>query len=95
MFLSFQLSWIRGYAANNSRALQRRRSSTTEYVQPMVLSSSRVTDDGANSRGNKNCQENGDQCHSDITENNNIKTIKFTASPYFDMQCGSQYNGLT
>ena len=28
-----QPSWIRGYASNNSRALQRRRSSVTEYVK--------------------------------------------------------------
>ena len=29
----FQASWIRGYAANNSRALMRRRSSDAAYVR--------------------------------------------------------------
>jgi hypothetical protein len=42
IFLIFQASWIRGYAANNSRALMRRRSSDALYVR-MCLDTTAVS----------------------------------------------------
>ena len=96
----FQPSWIRGYASNNSRALQRRRSSVTEYVKSSeegeggsAASKPRGVSKSLSHQDNmKYVQQEQFQpklyIHQEIMKSPKVSVAPIAGGPYLDMECG-------
>ena len=86
---SSQSSFIRGYASNNSRALFRRRSSTTDYVgMGLMAASSKPNFKNVNKLQVEESEEEEQICaeyHDSIIKSDKVSD---NLEDYLDMKCG-------